>query len=460
LNDPDLMFRRFRYKDEDGEWRTRWKKRERTEDGRYHFVNVDKDTYKTGPGVYKSSYMNAMRVTRTETNMAYRRADHDRWQRLDFVLGQHIEPSGQHPKEDICDELAGDYPKDFVFEGWHPQCMCVCTPILATEEQMRAEMDAVLNGDDDYQPEYTQIEEYPEGFQQFVDDNADDIAESYNSGTAPYFVQNNPDIIEDALNGELPVEGREAEEEETETKKADEEKAEETKEEKLTALQIAERRHASRTEEQIKALRDYRDKKTGLTAEQVKNLEEVEKELGITRGVPMSFKAADGNKANPLYFLGDHDHTTNCQTCVVANEMRRRGFNVEAVGRTAGGAWADALAWDTTAIWKDEQGNKPTPVYFASRSAKGAAMELEGMTSEKGRYHVNVFWKNGGGHIITCERTEDGGLRYYDPQTGEMVGDIEEYLRDVRLWVSRVYRVDNLTIDPDATKSLFKKPTK
>ncbi|MCD8304505.1 MAG: hypothetical protein LUC86_06745 [Prevotellaceae bacterium] len=140
--------------------------------------------------------------------------------------------------------------------------------------------------------------------------------------------------------------------------------------------------------------------------------------------------------------------------------MRRRGFNVEAVGRTAGGAWADALAWDTTAIWKDEQGNKPTPVYFASRSAKGAAMELEGMTSEKGRYHVNVFWKNGGGHIITCERTEDGGLRYYDPQTGEMVGDIEEYLRDVRLWVSRVYRVDNLTIDPDATKSLFKKPTK
>ncbi len=345
--------------------------------------------------------------------------------------------------------------------------------------------------------------EYPEGFQQFVDDNADDIERSYNDGTAPYFIQNNPDIIEDALNGELPVEGRETEAEEAkaETEQERQERlraeAQEAKQEAMNVLreamkyegintrelitlmagdtdnlkeetrkiqrkveifQKAEQRHASRTEEQIKALRDYRDKKTGLTAEQVKNLEEVEKELGITRGVPMSFKAADGNKANPQYLLGNDDYTTNCQTCVVANEMRRRGFNVEAVGRTAGGAWADLLARDTAVIWKDEQGYKPTREYLASRSEKEAAMELERMMSKEGRYHVNVFWKNGGGHIITCERTEDGGLRYYDPQDGKVVGDIEEYLRDVKLSESSVYRVDNLTIAPYALKSLLKKP--
>ena len=28
-----------------------------------------------------------MRLTRTETNIAYRTADQDRWQRMDFVVG-------------------------------------------------------------------------------------------------------------------------------------------------------------------------------------------------------------------------------------------------------------------------------------------------------------------------------------------------------------------------------------
>lgn len=29
-----------------------------------------------------------------------------------------------------------DYPKDFKFEGWHPQCFCYVTPILVSEDEM------------------------------------------------------------------------------------------------------------------------------------------------------------------------------------------------------------------------------------------------------------------------------------------------------------------------------------
>lgn len=152
LNDPDLMFRRFRYKDpESGEWRRKWKKRIKDPaTGKVKWIDYDKRTYQdqwTGRGYYKSSAQNAMRVARTETNIAYRRADNERWQQMDFVLGQRVNLSRSHPKKDICDKLAGDYPVDFVFDGWHPQCFCFVTPILMDEDEMAKVSEAFLRGE-------------------------------------------------------------------------------------------------------------------------------------------------------------------------------------------------------------------------------------------------------------------------------------------------------------------------
>ena len=117
LNNPDDMFRRFRYKKgekdiidpETGEitgkeivYGKKWKKRIKDEvTGKYKWIDYDRDSYKTGAGVYKSSARNAMRVARTETNIAYRRADNARWQDMDFVLGQRVQLSKNHPKKDI-----------------------------------------------------------------------------------------------------------------------------------------------------------------------------------------------------------------------------------------------------------------------------------------------------------------------------------------------------------------------
>jgi len=99
-------------------------------------------TYTTGSGVYKSAHQNAVRLAATETNMAYRVADHERWQTLDFVVGYEVRLSGSHPAVDICDYMAGRYPKDFVFRGWHPRCFCHAVPILMPEEDYLAYMDA------------------------------------------------------------------------------------------------------------------------------------------------------------------------------------------------------------------------------------------------------------------------------------------------------------------------------
>lgn len=206
LNDPDLMFRRFRYKDpETGEWRLKWKKRViDPETGKVRFIDYDKDSYQdqwTGRGYYKSSAQNAMRVARTETNIAYRRADHERWGQMDFVIGQRVQMSRNHPKKDICDKLAGDYPKDFVFDGWHPQCFCFVTPILIDEDEY-----AEIMSHDNWKEELRQladkhqITDYPDTFKSWVSDNADNIAAARERGTEPYFIRNNAGVIDNILN--------------------------------------------------------------------------------------------------------------------------------------------------------------------------------------------------------------------------------------------------------------------
>ena len=259
LNDPDLMFRRFRYKvgeepeyDEAGNeigkkiiWGRKWKKRIKKPDGTYGWIDYDRDSYKTGAGVYKSSAKNAMRVARTETNIAYRRADHERWQAMDFVLGQRVSMSKDHPKRDICDKLTGDYPKDFVFDGWHPQCFCYVTPITLPPEETEKLTEMMLNGED-WRSELArlrrgrEITSYPDNFKEWVTDNAYKIQASRERGTEPYFIRNNAQAIDNIIN----------------PPKA------------LTPQEIAAQRHASRTPEQEEKIRNaWQERKERMEAQ-------------------------------------------------------------------------------------------------------------------------------------------------------------------------------------------------
>lgn len=244
LNNPDDMFRRFRYKKgekdiidpETGEvtgteivWGKKWKKRIKDEaTGKYKWIDYDRDDYKTGSGVYKSSARNAMRVARTETNIAYRRADNARWQDMDFVLGQRVQLSRNHPKKDICDKLAGDYPKDFVFDGWHPQCFCFCTPILMDEDEMAKVTEAFLKGEK-YTPKGKPITDYPQNFKDWVTEHQEDIAAARERGTEPYFIRNNAQAVDEIIN---------------------------PSQKELSILEKAKLRHEARTPEQAEAIKN------------------------------------------------------------------------------------------------------------------------------------------------------------------------------------------------------------
>lgn len=148
-----------------------------------------------GQGVYRSSYKNAMRLTRSEINMAYRESDFLRWQSLDFVVGFEIRRSNHEPlcKCDLCSKLVGRYPKTFKFKGWHPQCMCFAVPILMDEETFDenelGDLKAALNG-----TQYKKLEaknlvtDVPDGFKQWAKDHEE---AQKNWSSTPYFIKDN-----------------------------------------------------------------------------------------------------------------------------------------------------------------------------------------------------------------------------------------------------------------------------
>lgn len=87
------------------------------------------ERYGKATNIYDCEYR-SLRLARNEISMAYRSAEQARWQQFDFILGYKIKLSDSHPRYDICDDLAGDYPKDFKFRGWHPNCYSDDTQVL------------------------------------------------------------------------------------------------------------------------------------------------------------------------------------------------------------------------------------------------------------------------------------------------------------------------------------------
>lgn len=163
-----------------------------------------------GQGVYRSSYKNAMRLTRSEINMAYRESDFLRWQSLDFVVGFEIRRSNHEPlfKCDICEKLVGRYPKTFKFKGWHPQCMCYAVPILMDEDTFDnnelGDLKAALRGTT-YQHKQAAnvVPDVPQGFKDWVKDH---IEAQKKWASTPYFIKDNfkDGKLSEGLKIELP----------------------------------------------------------------------------------------------------------------------------------------------------------------------------------------------------------------------------------------------------------------
>lgn len=119
--------------------------------------------YHPGTGVYRSSYMNALRLSATNTNEMYRLTDSERWSKLDFVIGFNVRrATNNYGPCVICDSMVGNYPKEYVFTGNHPFCICMATPILMNEDDF---IDALV--DDDFS-KVNYIKDIPPGAKDYI----------------------------------------------------------------------------------------------------------------------------------------------------------------------------------------------------------------------------------------------------------------------------------------------------
>ena len=200
----------------------------------------------------------------------------------------------------------------------------------------------------------------------------------------------------------------------------------------------------------------------------------------------MTHEQADESRSNPLY-LKDRKYRENCQSCVVAYEMRRRGYDVEAV------EWDERnnllqrkLAEDQRNGWTNEDGS---PAMYEGRqkmsevrdnwgkkvaetlTPKRAKAEIESLIGE-GRYVIEYATKGmqTSGHIVMAERV-GGKVRVFDPQSGKESSLEDEIKNHMKLQSSRarggvkynmhpkVMRVDNKVLRSDYGNEVLRKRT-
>lgn len=184
---------------------------------------------------------------------------------------------------------------------------------------------------------------------------------------------------------------------------------------------------------------------------------------GVNRGKPMSREDADEGNANPNYEKGG-GYRTNCQSCVVTYEARRRGYDVT-TKPYAKGTDMEYLARKTHEAWIDPKtGDTPKrPERDESITTPKRCLEMIENTIKPGeRYTFEHHWKgrSRSGHIVCMDRDSSGNLRLFDPQNGKtLVGSqINGYLNRVKYTTTiygtkfncspRLLRVDNLAINP------------
>ena len=401
LKYPDKLFRRVR--DEHGQLQLSKRAKE----------------FHPGAGVYRSSYKNARRLAVTETNMAYHKADNERWRKLDFVLGYEVQVSGTNPNVcPLCVELAGKYPKEFEFVGWHPHCRCHAVPIMEDIDSFQARQELIANGKQPPAPT-GQVTAPPKNFTDHLANNSDRIQRASKAGTLPYFVRDNYKVGKDGtLTPTFNAQSIEARKQGTYGNKLG----------------------RKATKEAQTALADHKTL-DNFSEAQMKNFEEINKATGYKRGKVMSFEEADNGQSNISRDV------ENCASCVVVHEMRLRGYDISALKYDArDGSFSKLLSEDTRSIWMTAKGKTPEFSALIGGEPDDIVKAIEKQTQPIGsRYHIGWDNRSGGGHIVTLERTERG-LVCYDPQVNEFMS-LQEIVKDMAQGSKvELLRVDRLLV--------------
>lgn len=139
----------------------------------------------------------------------------------------------------------------------------------------------------------------------------------------------------------------------------------------------------------------------------------------------------------------------NCISCALAYDMRRRGYDVEAMPIDTTSAVNGSLPVQL-GFYKDEK----LETFEVPKDPDVAAKQFSNRILKYGdgsRGMLRIRWKNGDGHAAVWE-VDDGSIIVRDPQNNTFV-DLSDYMRRAKTFY--YFRTDNL--DPTEKVTRFVK---
>ena len=154
-------------------------------------------------------------------------------------------------------------------------------------------------------------------------------------------------------------------------------------------------------------------------------------------------------RTNPNYDVS-MDYKMNCQRCVWAYELQRRGYDVEALPTFKGDDLPRQGNWMNLSK-NARQGNTKYVgrMYGQTNSVKTEISNITEAMNDWGdgsRAIVRVVWKNQNmGHVFNIENV-GGVIRAFDGQTGKEIR-LRDYLSKARRGYTSLVRSDNADLD-------------
>lgn len=138
---------------------------------------------------------------------------------------------------------------------------------------------------------------------------------------------------------------------------------------------------------------------------------------------------------NPHYSEG-REWRNNCQRCVYAYEMGRRGYDVEARPYMMTGVD------DAAKHWRSVMENQTWEKMPSHNTAKKISETMSGY-GDGARAVVYVVWKSPRSAHVFMSEQQNGKTVYMDPQTGRHV-NIDSYLNKAIKGRTEISRIDHL----------------
>jgi hypothetical protein len=165
---------------------------------------------------------------------------------------------------------------------------------------------------------------------------------------------------------------------------------------------------------------------------------------------------------NPNYSKS-REYQINCQRCVPAYEMRRRGYNVEALPNVQSSVklgniekMKEMWGLDDKDILKNYIEIKRGDNVTIKDADFGNVLDFIEDSNVGARFQISWWWsKNLSGHTIVAENTKKGAI-FIDPQTGKTF-DVEQFWKlDKNKRKVFVFRIDDREINQDMLKLVMK----